>query len=120
MLLKHNFTIKSATILKHRFFDLINLCIYFFQFETLLPDSKQDFMHHWLMYECDHRFEDLYLKNNTKPKAGPCYPNFETPSTPYDSKWDTVSKYCRKISIGWAIGGDYVRNLNKLKIIFCD
>jgi len=57
--------------------------------------------------ECDSRYQD-FLKNNTAPPGGACYPQYATASNKYDTKWDSVLNYCQKISLGWAVGGDLV------------
>ena len=60
------------------------------------------------MYECDSRYE-AFLKNYTAPKPGPCFSFFAVNANDYDPKWDYVIKFCNKISLAWAVGGDAVR-----------
>ena len=59
------------------------------------------------MYECDKQYESVYLKNNTEPKAGPCT-EFDSANNNYKTDWPRVRKFCQRISLVWAVGGDIV------------
>jgi len=79
--------------------------------ETILNTSvnsvpNNEFLHHWNIYECDSDYENVYLRNNTPP--GPSISEVLDDSLPFNSKWNTVFKYCSKISWIWAKGGELV------------
>ena len=78
------------------------------KFETLFTPGNENLYHHWLFYECDSRYES-FLKNNSAPKSGPCFRHFSVGANDFDPKWDYVTQFCNKISLGWAVGGDAVR-----------
>jgi hypothetical protein len=61
-------------------------------------------LHHWNIYECDSDYENIYLKNNTEPIPS-ISENLDS-SLPYNPQWNTVFKFCSKISWVWAKGGE--------------
>ena len=79
------------------------------KFETLYSTGTEKNYHHWLFYECDKRYETIYLKNNTDPKPGACFPQYTVDPTKYDKNWELAFSYCQKISLSWAVGGDQAR-----------
>lgn len=54
------------------------------------------------MYECSPEYED-WLKNNTEPAPGICAGDVGA-----QPQWDKPQQLCKKISLGWAVGGDLV------------
>ena len=75
------------------------------KFETLFSNGTEKNFHHWLLYECDKRYE-FFLRNNTEPAPGPCFPQYATDSSIYDMNWRIAQGFCQKISLSWAVGGD--------------
>ena len=59
------------------------------------------------MYECNSKYETIFLKDNEVPTSGPCFPQ-DSPDPNYETKWPEVRQYCQKISLVWAVGGDMV------------
>lgn len=73
--------------------------------ETLIRPENLKYVHHWLMYECSPEYESVYLKNNSAPTPGIC-----SGSEGSTEEWGRVQRYCTKISLGWAVGGDLVQD----------
>lgn len=73
----------------------------------MYPPENLNFLHHWVMYECDSRYESVFLKNKTEPKPGPCYVS-DSADPNYKTDWPVAREFCQKISLVWAVGGDIV------------
>ena len=69
------------------------------------------------MYECNKQYETDFLKNNAEPAPGPCF-NGESEDPNYKSNWDSARKYCQKISLVWAVGGDMVNLAILYQLLF--
>ncbi len=78
------------------------------KFETLFTPGNENLYHHWLLYECNPAKFENFLKLNSIPKPGPCFPQFAMNQKDYDTKWLDTMGICDKISLGWAVGGDAV------------
>lgn len=77
----------------------------FLKYDTIITPGNEDFLHHWVLNECDNSFETEFLNKNGVPQAGPCY-SFH-PSQK-DGQWSQVMKYCTKVSLVWAVGSPLV------------
>ena len=74
--------------------------------ETIVKESHKKYLHHWVMYECSKEYETVYLKNQTEPKPGLCANvGVKTP------EWDLPMRYCNRISLVWAVGGDLINDM---------
>ncbi len=78
------------------------LYLYLIKYETLYTPENLKYLHHWVMYECDKKYETEFLKNNTEPTPGACY-KFDSADPNYSSKWPEVRQFCQKISLVWAV-----------------
>lgn len=67
--------------------------------ETLPPlNDDKSLFHHWIVYQCDSRYEKLYLANNPAPEAGNCF----------NEEWTKLAQICVQITLAWAVGGELV------------
>jgi hypothetical protein len=83
------------------------------KFETLYTPGNEEHFHHTVFYECEGDKVQEWLKNNTKPKAGPCIDMYgdKFPAVVESVKrFQPIRDLCRKITFAWAIGGNYVIN----------
>ena len=88
---------------------VLNVKRHVLRIETILNSSvnsiqNNDFLHHWNIYECDSEYETIYLKNTSGVSPKPSISEDLDPSLPFNSQWNTVFKYCSKISWIWAKG----------------
>jgi hypothetical protein len=62
-----------------------------------------------LVYECSPNFERDYINVKGVPKPGSCYP-FQKEMEQSAKVWAEALNYCRRISLVWAVGGEYVND----------
>ena len=62
------------TILNEYIFQL-NTFFVFFKFETVLKPGNEKYFHHWLLYECEKRYETQVILYG-QPKPGACFPQY--------------------------------------------
>ena len=98
------------------FFNIFRQLFYLFKYETLHAQATLKYLHHWVMYECNNKFEPDFLKINGVPTPGPCFQE-ESTDPNYQTKWGEVRQYCSKVSLVWAVGGDLV-NVFSYKVFF--
>lgn len=76
------------------------------RFEALFTKGNEKNLHHFVINECQSSFETQFLKNNTIPAPGSCYPR----QTSEENTWRKASVHCNKISFVWAVGGSVIQD----------
>ncbi len=71
------------------------------RYETLFTTGNEKLVHHWTMNECSNEVEKVYA-NKSMPQPGSCVSDDEK------DEWNQFRRYCKKISLVWAVGGPLV------------
>ena len=54
-------------------------------------------------------FATDYVDKYGLPESGPCF-SYQTSQPEISAQWIKVMNLCRKVSLGWAVGGDIVQD----------
>lgn len=79
------------------------------QFETLIQPGNENYLHHWLFYECSVEWETISINYNFKPQPKNC---FKIDQFQADTEWPQVENFCRKISLSYNLKNSLKYNYN--------
>lgn len=77
--------------------------------ETIIQPGNEKNFHHWIIYQCDMSYDNVYLQNSASPFPGHCFDNKNTYSQNALNTWNKVNRYCYTITLAWAIGGSLIQ-----------